>query len=135
LSDSAIPTITERRAIATSQAPAAIGPYSQAIECGNLVFVSGQIPIDPASGAVVEGDTARQTEQVMKNLAAILGAAGLSFRHVVKATVYLKDLGEFAAMNAVYAAYVPDPPPARATIEVARLPRDVQVEIDVIAAR
>lgn len=135
MSDPVVPAITERRAIATSQAPAAIGPYSQAIECGHLVFVSGQIPIDPATGAIVEGDAATQARQVMENLAAILSAAGLSFRHVVKTTVYLKDLGAFAAVNAVYAAYVPDPPPARATIEVARLPRDVQVEIDVIAAR
>lgn len=135
MSDSDVPTITERRAIATTKAPAAIGPYSQAVECGNLVFVSGQIPLDPATGAIVGDNAPAQAEQVMQNLAAILGAAGLSFRHVVKTTIYLTNLGEFAAVNAVYAAYVPDPPPARATIEVARLPRDVQVEIDVIAAR
>jgi 2-iminobutanoate/2-iminopropanoate deaminase len=127
--------MTERRAITTREAPEAIGPYSQAIQCGNLVFVSGQIPLDPADGRVIDGDTAAQTRQVLRNLSAILHAAGLSFRQVVKTTVYLKDLGDFAAMNAAYAEFVPEPAPARATVEVARLPRDVRVEIDVIAVR
>jgi 2-iminobutanoate/2-iminopropanoate deaminase len=124
-----------RRAVSTAEAPAAIGPYSQAIEAGPFLFVSGQIPLDPATGQLVDGDIARQTEQVLRNLRAILAAAGLSFAHVVRTTVYLKDLGEFEAMNAVYARFMPDPPPARSTVEVARLPRDVRVEIDVIAVR
>lgn len=127
--------MTDRVAITTSEAPEAIGPYSQAMQCGNLLFVSGQIPIDPASGRVIDGDTAAQTQQVMRNILAILDAAGLSFGHVVKTTVYLKDLGDFSAMNAAYAEWMPSPPPARATVEVARLPRDVRVEIDVIAVR
>jgi 2-iminobutanoate/2-iminopropanoate deaminase len=135
LSDPVSPHMTERRAITTREAPEAIGPYSQAIQCGNLVFVSGQIPLDPADGRVIDGDTAAQTRQVLRNLSAILHAAGLSFRQVVKTTVYLKDLGDFAAMNAAYAEFVPEPAPARATVEVARLPRDVRVEIDVIAVR
>lgn len=124
-----------RRAVSTAEAPAAIGPYSQAIEAGPFLFVSGQIPLDPATGQLVDGDIARQTEQVLRNLRAILAAAGLSFAHVVRTTVYLKDLGEFEAMNAVYARFMPDPPPARSTVEVARLPRDVRIEIDVIAVR
>ncbi|MFO7300953.1 MAG: RidA family protein [Acidobacteriota bacterium] len=124
-----------RRAVSTAEAPAAIGPYSQAIEAGPFLFVSGQIPLDPVTGQLVDGDIARQTEQVLRNLQAILAAAGLSFAHVVRTTVYLKDLGEFEAMNAVYARFMPDPPPARSTVEVARLPRDVRVEIDVIAVR
>jgi 2-iminobutanoate/2-iminopropanoate deaminase len=127
--------MTDRGAITTSEAPEAIGPYSQAVQCGNLVFVSGQIPIDPASGRVVDGDTAAQTRQVMRNILAILDAAGLSFGHVVKTTVYLTDLGDFPAMNAAYAEWMPSPPPARATVEAARLPRDARVEIDVIAVR
>jgi 2-iminobutanoate/2-iminopropanoate deaminase len=124
-----------RRAVSTAEAPAALGPYSQAIEAGPFLFVSGQIPLDPATGQLVDGDIARQTEQVLRNLRAILAAAGLSFAHVVRTTVYLKDLGEFEAMNAVYARFMPDPPPARSTVEVARLPRDVRIEIDVIAVR
>ncbi len=120
--------------IATSQAPAAIGPYSQAIRSGPWVFVSGQIPLDPATGKIVEGDIAAQTERVLKNLGAILEAAGAGLAQVVKTTVYLRDLNEFARMNEVYARYFADQPPARATVEVARLPRDVQVEIDAIAA-
>jgi len=121
--------------VSTAEAPAALGPYSQAIEAGPFLFVSGQIPLDPATGQLVDGDIARQTEQVLRNLRAILAAAGLSFAHVVRTTVYLKDLGEFEAMNAVYARFMPDPPPARSTVEVARLPRDVRIEIDVIAVR
>lgn len=126
---------TPRQAIQTGQAPAAIGPYSQAIQCGDLLFISGQIPIDPTNGEIVGGSIEAQTEQVLRNLQAILEAAGLSFRHVARTTVYLKDFSNFAAMNSVYAAWMPDPPPARATVEVARLPRDVQIEIDAIAVR
>jgi 2-iminobutanoate/2-iminopropanoate deaminase len=135
VSDPESPRVNARRAIITGGAPEAIGPYSQAIQCGSLLFVSGQIPIDPASGEVIDGDVAVQTRQVLQNLLAVLDAAGLSFRQVVKTTVYLKDLGDFAAMNAVYAEWMPDPPPARSTVEVARLPRDVRVEIDLIAVR
>lgn len=122
-----------KQAITTVQAPVAIGPYSQAIRFGNLVFVSGQIPLDPATGRLVEGDAALQTERVLRNLAAILEAAGSSLAQVVKTTVYLKDLGEFARMNEVYARFFPNCPPARATVEVARLPRDVSVEIELVA--
>jgi 2-iminobutanoate/2-iminopropanoate deaminase len=122
-----------REAILAAGAPKAIGPYSPAIRAGNLLFLSGQIAIDPATGAVVDGGIELQTEQVMRNIAALLEAAGAGFQHVVRTTVYLADMGEFAAMNAVYAMFVVDPPPARATVEVARLPRDVRVEIDVIA--
>lgn len=122
-----------REAIASPDAPAAIGPYSPAIRAGNLLFVSGQVPIDPATGAMVDGDISVQTDRVMRNLAALLEAAGAGFEHVVRTTVFLADMNEFAAMNAVYGKYVVDPPPARATVQVARLPRDVKVEIDVIA--
>ncbi|MBI4264624.1 MAG: RidA family protein [Acidobacteria bacterium] len=122
-----------REAVAASDAPRAIGPYSPAIRAGNLLFVSGQIPIDPVSGALVAGDVAVQTEQVMRNIAALLRATGAGFEHVVRTTVFLADLEEFAAMNAVYGRFVVDPPPARATVQVARLPRDVRVEIDAIA--
>jgi 2-iminobutanoate/2-iminopropanoate deaminase len=124
-----------RRRVATPDAPEAIGPYSQAIASHDLLFVSGQIPLDPTTGMLVDGDVAAQTGQVMRNLAAVLHAAGLSFDHVVKTTVYLQDLGDFDAMNRVYASYVADPPPARATVQVARLPRDARVEIELIAAR
>lgn len=124
-----------RQAISTSNAPAAIGPYSQAIQSGPWLFVSGQIPLDPASGALVDGDIATETHQVMRNIQAVLSEAGLSFDDVVKTTVYLKDLSDFEAVNAVYATYVSSPTPARSTVQVARLPRDVRVEIDVIAVR
>lgn len=127
--------MTERRAVVTREAPEAIGPYSQAIDCGALLFASGQIPLDASTGQVVGDDTATQTRQVLRNLAAVLDAAGLSPAHVVKTTVYLKDLNDFAAMNAVYAEFFGATRPARATVEVSRLPRDVRVEIDVIAAR
>ena len=119
--------------ISTSQAPAAIGPYSQAIRWGQVLFVSGQIPIDPATGQIVAGDIEAQTERVLKNLAAILEAAGSSLPHVLKTTVYLKDLEEFVRMNQVYARFFREQPPARATVQVARLPRDVRVQIEVIA--
>jgi len=122
-----------REAISASGAPAAIGPYSAAIRAGNLLFVSGQIPLDPSTGAVVDGDIAAQTDRVLQNLGALLAAAGAGFQHVVRTTVFLTDMGEFAAMNEVYKRYVVDPPPARATVQVSRLPRDVRVEIDAIA--
>ena len=122
-----------KQAISTPSAPAAIGPYSQAIRCGNLVFLSGQIPIDPQTGNIVEGDAAVQTARVLQNLSAILEAAGSSLGQVLKTTVYLKDLSDFGMMNEVYARFFDDTPPARATVEVARLPRNVSVEIDLIA--
>ena len=122
-----------KQAISSPLAPAAIGPYSQAIRSGNLVFVSGQIPLDPATGHIVEGDTAAQTARVLQNLTAILDAAGSSVGQVLKTTVYLKDLSDFVMMNEVYARFFGECPPARATVEVARLPRNVSVEIDLIA--
>ena len=122
-----------KQPISTARAPAALGPYSQAIRSGNLVFVSGQIPLDPATGQVVAGDVAIQTERVLRNLAAILEAAGSSLALVVKTTVYLKDLEDFGKMNEVYARFLGVNPPARATVEVSRLPRDVSVEIELVA--
>lgn len=120
-------------AIATNAAPRAIGPYSQAVRAGQLLFCSGQIPIDPATGQMVDGDVQAQTRQVLANLSAVLAAAGATFRHVVKTTVYLADMNDFAAMNEAYAAAFDGPAPARSTIQAARLPRDARVEIDVIA--
>jgi 2-iminobutanoate/2-iminopropanoate deaminase len=122
-----------REPIATKDAPQAIGPYSQAIKSGGLVFCSGQIALDPASGQVVAGDVAAQTERVLKNLAAVLKAAGSAMSKVVKTTVFLKSMGDFAAMNEVYGKHFQAPFPARSTVEVARLPKDVLVEIDVVA--
>jgi 2-iminobutanoate/2-iminopropanoate deaminase len=122
-----------KQAISTPLAPAAIGPYSQAVRSGNLVFLSGQIPLDPETGTIVEGDAALQTVRVLRNLSAILEAAGSSLGQVLKTTVYLKDLADFAMMNEVYARFFDGVPPARATVEVARLPRNVLVEIDLIA--
>ena len=122
-----------KQAIAAAGAPRAIGPYSPAIQAGNLLFLSGQIPIDPATGTLVEGGIAIQTERVMRNIGALLEAAGAGFQHVVRTTVFLADMNEFAAMNECYAKFVTDPPPARSTVQVARLPRDVRVEIDAIA--
>ena len=119
--------------IASSQAPAAIGPYSQAVRCGPFVFASGQIPLDPATGKLVEGDISAQTERVLKNLAAVLEAAGSSLAKVVKTTVYLTDIGEFGKMNEVYARFFGERPPARATVEGRRLPRDAKVEIELVA--
>jgi 2-iminobutanoate/2-iminopropanoate deaminase len=119
--------------ISTGQAPAAIGPYSQAVVSQGFAFLSGQIPLDPATGKLVEGDISAQTERVLENLKAVLAACGSSLERVVKTTVYLKDMGEFARMNQVYGRYFPQNPPARATVEAARLPRDVRVEIDCIA--
>ena len=122
-----------REAISTSAAPAAIGPYSQAVRAGSLLFVSGQIPLDPATAMLVEGDIAAQTHRVFRNLSGILEAAGSSLDRVVRTTVYLADMNDFAAMNEVYASYFSAPAPARATIQAARLPKDARVEIDVIA--
>ena len=122
-----------RQAVSTPSAPKAIGPYSQAIRAGNLLFVSGQIPLDPATGALVGGDIAAQTRRVLQNLAAILEAAGSSFGQVAKTTVFLQDMNEFVAMNEVYAEFFPAPAPARATVQVARLPKDVKVEIELVA--
>jgi 2-iminobutanoate/2-iminopropanoate deaminase len=121
------------RIIATPNAPAAIGPYSQAVVSNGFAFLSGQIPLDPATGKTVDGDIAAQTERVFENLKAVLEACRSSLERVVKTTVYLQDMGEFAKMNEVYARYFPKNPPARATVEAARLPRDVRVEIDCIA--
>ena len=123
-----------RQAVSTPSAPKAIGPYSQAIKAGSLLFVSGQVPIDPATGNVVEGDIAAQTHRVFQNIGEILKAAGASFDHVVRTTVFLADMNDFSAMNAVYATYFSAPAPARATVEVSRLPKDARIEIDVIAS-
>lgn len=119
--------------IQTAEAPAAIGPYSQAMKLGNLVFTAGQIALDPASMEVIEGDVAAQTERVMKNLQAILGEAGSRLEYVLKTTVYLADMNDFAAMNEVYGRHMGEHRPARSTVEVTRLPKDVRVEIDAIA--
>jgi 2-iminobutanoate/2-iminopropanoate deaminase len=123
-----------KQTIFTERAPKAIGPYSQAVVWEGLVFASGQIPLDPATGQVVEGDIAVQTERVMENLRAVLEAAGSSLAQVLKTTVYLQDVSEFPRMNEVYGRYFPAEPPARATVEVARLPRGARVEIEAIAA-
>jgi len=120
--------------IATNAAPAAIGPYSQAIALGNLIFTSGQIPL-AADGQLVEGGIAEQTHQVFRNLQAVLAEAGASFQDVVKATVFLKDMNQFSTVNEIYASYFGDHKPARSTVEVARLPKDVFVEIELIASR
>ncbi len=119
--------------VSTDRGPKAIGPYSQAIKANGFLFVSGQIPLDPQTQQMVEGDAARQTECVLENLKGIVEAAGSSLDRVVKTTVYLKDLADFAAMNEVYGRYFSSHPPARATVEVARLPRDARVEIELIA--
>lgn len=123
-----------RDAIRTSTAPSAIGPYSQAVKAGGFVFVSGQIPIDPSTGQIVQGDIATQTHRVITNLREILSAAGSSLDKVVRSTVYLADMGDFAAMNEVYGTYFTTPAPARSTIQAGKLPKDARVEIDVIAA-
>jgi 2-iminobutanoate/2-iminopropanoate deaminase len=124
---------TLRQAVNAPGAPKAMGAYSPAIRAGNLLFISGQIPIDPATGELVGGTMAEQAERVMKNLTAMLAGAGLDFSHVVRTTVFINDMDQFAAMNEVYARYVVDPPPARSTVQVARLPRSVAIEIDAIA--
>jgi 2-iminobutanoate/2-iminopropanoate deaminase len=122
-----------KQAITTTNAPGAIGPYSQAIKANGLVFLSGQIPLDPASGQMVEGDARTQTEQVMKNLRAVLDAAGCAFDDVVRSTIFLTNLGDFQAVNEVYGRHFTAAPPARATVQVAALPRGAKVEIDMIA--
>lgn len=123
----------EKVPIVAMNAPQAVGPYSQGIKVGNFIFCSGQIPLDPKSGQVVGSEVAAQTDRVLQNLEAILGATGSGLFQVVKTTVYLKNLGDFEAMNAAYAKHFPLNPPARSTVEVARLPKDVLVEIDAIA--
>jgi len=124
-----------KQIVETTNAPAAIGPYSQAVWAGDLLFCSGQIPIDPATGQLVEGDAATQARQVLTNVKAVLEAAGLTMADVVKATVFFKSMNDFQAVNEVYASFFPAPCPARSGVEVARLPRDVLVEIEVIAKR
>ena len=119
--------------ISTSNAPSAIGPYSQAVKAGNLLFISGQVPLDPATGEVVEGDITVQTHRVLDNVKAILTEAGADFSNVVKTTVFLKDMNDFVPMNRVYAEYYPENCPARSAVQVARLPKDVSVEIETIA--
>ncbi len=122
-----------REVIATNDGPKAIGPYSQAIKANGLIFLSGQIPLDPSTQQLIAGDVAAQTDRVLQNLAGVLKAAGSSLQKVVKTTVFLKNMSEFAAMNEVYGRYFTEAPPARSTVEVARLPKDVLVEIDAIA--
>ena len=122
-----------KQIIISREAPQAIGPYSQAIVSGGLVFASGQVPLDPRTGQFAEGGIREQTEQVLKNLSAVLRAVGTGIERVVKATVFLADMGDFAEMNEAYARYFASDPPARSTVEAARLPRDARVEIDVIA--
>ncbi len=119
--------------VRTDAAPAAIGPYSQAVRAGEFLFLSGQIPLDPATGQMVEGGIEAQTRRVLENLKAVLEAAGAGLDRVVKTTVYLADLDDFAAMNAVYAEYFPENPPARAAVQVARLPKGARIEIEAIA--
>jgi 2-iminobutanoate/2-iminopropanoate deaminase len=123
----------EKKAFLTNQAPEPIGPYSQAIQAGKLVFLAGQVPLDPANGRLVEGDIVAQTRRAMDNVMAVLEGAGLGPDHVVKTTIYLVDMADFAAMNEVYGSYFKDTPPARAAVQVARLPKDARIEIDVIA--
>lgn len=125
--------LTVKNIIATDRAPRAIGPYSQAVRAGNLVFASGQIPIDPATGEFVAGGIAEQTEQVLRNLTAVFEAAGTGLDQVVKTTVFLANMDDFAVMNEVYGRFFGGEPPARATVEAARLPRDARVEIEAIA--
>ena len=122
-----------KQVITTDRGPQAIGPYSQAIKANGFIFISGQIAFDPATGKLVEGDIRVQTERVMENLKGIVEAAGSAMDRVVKTSVFLKDMNDFAAMNETYGRYFPSNPPARATVEVARLPRDVRVEIELIA--
>lgn len=124
-----------KRVIKTNKAPLAIGPYSQAVEVNNMLFISGQIPIDPQTGKIVQGGIKEQTEQVLRNIEEILKAAGYTFSDVVKSTVFLKDLNDFAQMNEIYARFYSKNPPARAAFQVAKLPLDVLVEIETIAIK
>ena len=123
-----------RKAVSADGAPKAIGPYSQAIRSGSLLFLSGQIPIDPATGNLVDGDITAQTHRVLQNLGEVLAAAGASFDHVVRTTIYLADMNDFGTVNEIYGTYFSQPAPARATVQAARLPRDARVEIDCIAS-
>jgi 2-iminobutanoate/2-iminopropanoate deaminase len=123
----------ELRAFASPDAPRPIGPYSAALRAGELLFVSGQVPFDPATGALVSGDIAAQTRRVLDNIGGLLSAAGLSYRAIVRTTVFLADMNDFAAMNSVYETYFDAPYPARSTVQAARLPRDARIEIDAIA--
>ena len=123
-----------KQAVSSPDAPKAIGPYSQAVRVGQLLFVSGQVPLDPATGEIVSGDIAAQTRRVFENLAAVLKAGGRSLNDVVRTTVFLADMNDFAEVNKVYGSYFSEPYPARATVQVARLPKDARVEIDVIAS-
>jgi 2-iminobutanoate/2-iminopropanoate deaminase len=122
------------QSLSSPDAPKAIGPYSPAVRAGQLVFVSGQIPLDPATGQMIDGDIAAQTRRVLDSVGALLQAAGLSFANVVRTTVFLADMNDFGAVNQVYGTYFVEPYPARATVQVARLPKDARVEIDVIAS-
>jgi 2-iminobutanoate/2-iminopropanoate deaminase len=124
-----------KRKLSTDQAPQAIGPYSQAIQFGNLLFVSGQVALEPKTGNLVAGDIEAQTKQVMENLKAIVAAAGMTLADALKATCFLKNMGDFAKFNGIYAGYFGDAPPARETVEVARLPRDVLVEVSLICGK
>ena len=124
-----------KQIIATSAAPAAIGPYSQGVDSGSVVITSGQLPIDPATGAFAAHDIAGQTRQSLENVQAVLAQTGLGMENIIKTTVFLKDMNDFAAMNEVYAAFFPSEPPARSAVEVARLPKDALVEIEAIAVR
>lgn len=124
-----------KKVIATTAAPAAIGPYSQGIDGGSVVITSGQLPIDPATGAFAEGGVAGQTRQSLENVKAVLAGAGLTMENIIKTTVFLKDMNDFTAMNEVYATFFPSEPPARSAVEVARLPKDAMVEIEAIAVR
>ena len=123
----------KKKVIQTEKAPKAIGPYSQAIQAGNFLFLSGQIPFDPKSGELVKGDIRKQTQQVLENIKGVLESQGLGMENVVKATLFLKDIGNFSQVNEVYAKYFPSSPPARSTVEVAKLPRDADIEIEAIA--
>ena len=123
-----------RHAVASPHAPKAIGPYSAALRAGQLLFVSGQVPFDPATGALIDGDIGAQTRRVLQNMGALLDAAGLSHAHVVRTTVFLADMDDFAAMNEVYREFFTDPYPARSTVQAARLPRNARIEIDAIAS-
>lgn len=124
-----------KKIVYTENAPEAVGPYSQAVEANNMLFVSGQVPIDPATGKIVDGGIEEQTKQVMKNIGAVLEAAGYAYEDVIKSTCFLSDMDIFAAMNNIYAKYYPENPPARAAFEVAKLPLNALVEIETIAVK
>ncbi len=125
--------MVKKKVIQTEKAPKAIGPYSQAIQAGNFLFLSGQIPLDPKTGELVKGDIRKQTQQVLENIKGILESQGLGMENVVKSTIFLKDIANFNQVNEVYATYFPSSPPARSTVEVAKLPRDADIEIEALA--